>query len=289
MTDLDIEEAVKRWVASTEASYADGTLERPKYSAVDIKIDEIFKSFTCLEDCYITTEQTQNPALVEYFESNPSLIALLKKGRRRDYPSSHLSFLPMNPISYRCVRLCAETSYLEIAEIIAILFRLAEDNAIERGAIPPSTFKALCADFPDNLSGGLAFLDNNITIMPSLFACLPESLSAWQQFLETGDEMSIKHGPYANVTVQGDNFLMDKLDVTIEEKRDFQTSTHFNRTQLVCALNTVQQDVRDFLIPLRSWAMRYYPEDAEKLVACFTKAFVDRVTAQTSSKFYQLN
>jgi hypothetical protein len=174
-------------------------------------------------------------------------------------------------LTYSHVQLHGGASHLEVAQIVAALFRRAELNAANRETDPPDTIEALCADFPKGLSGGLAFLDSNITIKPSPLACFPESLSAWRQLLDIG-KMPEDHGPYAYVEVQDDNFLMSKYDVMLE---DIQPPTHFDRTQLKVALENVQQDIRDFLLPLRSWAMCYYPADAEELVACFTRVFVD--------------
>ena len=140
---------------------------------------------------------------------------------------------------------------------------------------PPETIKALCSDFPAVLPGGLAVIDNDIFIGPSCCTRFPESLIDWKQLLISGHQPWLGHDPTPWVEIQDDNFLVWPDDGQETKQDATNKPARFTRDELNIALENVQQDIRDFLVPLRSWAMRFYPADAEELVACFSKAFVD--------------
>jgi hypothetical protein len=95
-------------------------------------------------------------------------------------------------------------SHGEVARVVSALFRSAELNAVVQGEISPDTIKALCANFPKQLSGGLALIIDGIfwKIPIPTFNFLPEDLSAWQQLHDTN------YMPWSGETiiVQGDNF-----------------------------------------------------------------------------------
>ena len=111
-------------------------------------------------------------------------------------------------------------------------------------------------------------------IMPSC-CCRLEHWPEWRQLLDTGGQPWLGHDPSPWVEVQDDNFLVWPNGGMGEEIEASVKAARFTRTQLKIALASVQQDIRDFLLPLRRWALHYCPEDAETLVACFAKAFID--------------
>jgi len=245
----------------------DDYLERSKPSVVDNKIREIFESVSFLEDYPIATGPPKSSDVIRYFESNPELIAVVETFNSNP-PSSVTTRLSH-------ARLHGGASQLEVAYVIAQLYKKAEYNAAVNGATQPDSIKSLCAEFPTVLSGGLAVLDGDIFVMPSCCTRFPESLMDWRLLLDGGDKPWLGHDPSPWVEIQGDNFLVwpnggmgEEMDASLKPAR-------FNRAQLKVALASVQQDIRDFLLPLRSWALHYCPADAESLVASFAKAFVD--------------
>lgn len=243
-------------------------LNLPPPSPVDNIIREILDSFTSIEECNIVTGQPKHADVTKYFETNPELLAVVLADNY--YLAEERT---------RFVALHGMVSHGDVARVVAALFRSAELNAVDRGKTSPDTIKALCANFPKQLSGGLALIIDGIfwkIPIPTL-NFLPEDLSGWQQLHDTNYMPWSGEGSYFAIVVQGDNFKIWPIGEVAESEFMSEPGVHacLNRTQLKVALENVQQDIRDFLVPLHSWAMRYYPADAEELVACFSKAFVD--------------
>lgn len=173
------------------------------------------------------------------------------------------------------IQLHRGASHLEVAYVITKLLKVAEERfAAFRGTVAPNSIKALCAEFPTSIFGGLAAIDGNIVIMPSC-CCRFEYWPEWRQLLDTGERPWLGHDPSPWVEIQDDNFLVWPNGGMGEEIEASAKAVRFTRTQLKIALASVQQDIRDFLLPLRSWALNYCPEDAETLVTSFSKAFID--------------
>lgn len=264
----------ERLMASIREAEEAGDLPKPlPPSPVDNKIKEIFESLSSFEDDSNLIFPPKNPDVINYFEANPALIALVETDRS----APPQSVKGGRSVYFSHIQLHGDASQSTVAHLIAKLFRMAEFHAAvgENEAPPPNTIKALCADFPTVLLGGLAVIDGDIFIPSSCCTRFPESLMDWRQLLISGDKPWLGHDPSPWVEIQDDNFLVWPDGGMEEEKDPLDKPACFNRTQLKVALENVQQDIRDFLVPLRSWAMRYYPADAEVLVACFAKAFVD--------------
>jgi hypothetical protein len=263
MDNADDDEVVRRIIEGVDE------LNLPPPSPVDNIVREILDSFTSIEECNIVAGQQKHADVTKYFETNPELLALVK--------ADDNYFLAEETTRY--VALHGMVSQGDVARIVAALFRSAELNAVDQGETSPDTIKALCANFPKQLSGGLALIkDETFWKIPTpTFNFLPEDLSAWQQLHDTNYMPWIGEGSYPNIIVQGDNFEIWPIGEIAESEFMSDPGIHacLNRTQLKVALENVRQDTRDFLVPLRSWAMRFYPADEEELVACFTKAFVD--------------
>ncbi|MEQ1603128.1 MAG: hypothetical protein ABL885_15335 [Methylophilaceae bacterium] len=263
----------KSIIAGLDELYTSGELQRRIPTPVDNIINEILDSFASKEECNIVSWDSKNADIIKYFETNPELLALVRTVDNCDLvcwsSEGHVShfFLPIH----------GGATYSEVAEIIAALFRVAEQKASDQNTAPPDTIKALCANFPDNLPGGMALqAEGRIWKGPNLSnpSFFQESLSAWQQFYDTGYLPGQGEGCDPLVTKQEDECHVSASGFFYRIGEDSDQSVFFNRNQLKIALENVRQDIKDFLVPLRSWALRYYPEEAEELVACFTKAFV---------------
>lgn len=261
------DEFVKGMIALVEQLEQSGEIERYTPTPVDKIIREILDSFNSIEECKIVDGPPKNADVVKYFESNPELMALVKADDR-SWSVKH--------VNYSYLTLHGGASYMDVAQVIAALFRMAEHNAADNGSVPPNTIKALCAEFPEKLSGGLAFLANRrIWREPSPFASLPSDLSAWLQLYKTGYMPWEGEGSDQDVIVNGDSFEVGPSASIYEALGDdYKEDVILSRIQLKAAIESVQQDLRDFLVPLHSWAQRYYPEYAVELTACFAKAFI---------------
>lgn len=268
--DIDIDKIAQAIIDDIEKLIKSGEVIEYKPSAIDNKIKDIFESLSSFEDSSGLTVPPKNPNEIKYFESNPKLIAMVET---INY-SIPTFVTESNKSQPSHIQLHGGASYLEVAYLIAKLYTVAERFAAFRGTVAPDSIKALCAEFPASLNGGLAAIDGNIIIMPSC-CCRLEHWPEWRQLLDTGEQPWLGHGPSPWVEVQDNNFLVwpnggmgEEMDASLKPAR-------FNRAQLKAALASVQQDIRDFLLPLRSWALHYCPEDAETLVASFSKAFID--------------
>jgi hypothetical protein len=259
--------------AVLENLLASGILQPP--TPVDKIIREILESFTTLEDANLLSGSPKNPEIVKYFKTNPQLLALVRTVDNCDL----VCWLPYEYRGHSYVPLHGGATYSEVAEIVAALFRIAEQRASDQNTAPLDTIKALCANFPDNLPGGIAFqAEGRIWKGPDLSsdALFQETLLAWHQLYETGFMPWQGEGSDPWVTIQGEEYEISAYGFFYIIGDDSDQSVSFNRNQLKIALENVRQDIKDFLVPLRSWAQRYYPEEAEELVACFAKAIVDR-------------
>lgn len=268
--DLDIDKVAQAIIDDIEKLIKSGEVIEYKPSAIDNKIKDIFESLPSFEDSSDVTVPPKNPDEIKYFESNPKLIAVVET-INYSIPTFVTESSKSQPSH---IQLLGGASNLEVAYLIAKLYTVAERFAAVRGTVAPDSIKALCAEFPASLNGGLAAIDGNIIIMPSC-CCRLEHWPEWRQLLDTGEQPWLGHGPSPWVEVQDNKFLVwpnggmgEEMDASLKPAR-------FNRTQLKVVLASVQQDIRDFLFPLRRWALHYCLEDTDLLVACFAKAFAN--------------
>ena len=218
----------------------DEYLEHFKPSVVDNKIREIFESLSSFEDYPIATVPPKSPDEIRYFESNPELIAVVET-INYSIPEFVTESSKSQPSH---IQLHGGASHLEVAYVIAKLYKVAERFAAFRGTVAPDSIKALCAEFPTSLSGGLAAIDGNIVIMPSC-CCRIENWPEWKRLLDTGEQPWLGHDPSPWVEIQDDNFLVWPNGGMGEEIEASAKAPRFTRTQLKIALASVQEDIRN--------------------------------------------
>ena len=155
---LDIEKVAQAIADEIERLKKSGELIEYKPSAIDNKIKDIFASLSYFEDSSSVNVPPKIPDEIRYFESNPELIAVVET-INYSIPTFVTASSKSQPSH---IQLHGGASHLEVAYVIAKLYTVAERFAAFRGTVAPDSIKALCAEFPTSLNGGLAAIDGNI-------------------------------------------------------------------------------------------------------------------------------
>jgi hypothetical protein len=167
------------------------------------------------------------------------------------------------------VRLWQSTTPLEVALLVGVMSSYGRTDGTAA-----SSPEAVIKNFPNVLPGGLAVISSKRKIMPSC-CCGLETWPDWKKVVSEGQSPWTGHDPAPLIEVVDDTVRIWS-DGGMGEKPTGETPIAFDRRDFVHALEAVSNDLKAFLIPLRSWLHEHAPRQATKLVERFSRRFVDR-------------
>jgi hypothetical protein len=130
----------------------------------------------------------------------------------------------------------------------------------------------MLTEFPHVLPGGIGVVSDERAIMPSC-CCGLEHWHEWREVLTTGHSPWTGHDP-APLVEPHDDVVQVWSDGGMGEKPSHETPITFRRSDFALAVETVAQDLGDFLHPLREWLDVHAPQASADLVSKFAERFV---------------
>ena len=196
-------------------------------------------------------------------EMGPELHAVVEVDLR---PEGSWVALPREPWP-RFVRLAGSATDSDIALLVGVASSYGRTD--QRAA---ESARALLADFPHVLPGGIAVVAPERSIFPGC-CCGLEGWPDWRHVLETGAGPWTGHDPAPLVEVVGDEVRVWSDGGLSARPQDEQPLT-FARSEFVEALDRVSADLEEFLPRLRRWLDIHAPLYAKRLVERFADRFV---------------
>ena len=193
----------------------------------------------------------------------PELHAFVEVGTKPD----QLWFEPPAEPWPRFVRLWGSTPPDDVA-----LFLVVASSYGRASQQPATSVDAVLADFPCVLPGGIGVVSAERAVMPSC-CCGLEHWSEWRGVLTTGHSPWTGHDP-APLVEPREDVVEVWSDGGVGEKPSHETPILFSRSDFGVAVETVAQDLRDFLQPLRTWLNVRAPHASAAFVSEFTARFI---------------
>lgn len=196
--------------------------------------------------------------------SLPELHVVVEIGVRPD----QLWFDPPPEPWPQSVRLWAATLEDEVA-----LFLVTASTYGRVGIDSEATsVEQVLADFPRVLPGGVAVVSDERAVMPSC-CCGLEHWHDWRKFLVTGHTPWMGHDPTPLLEAR-DDVVHVWSDRKARAKSAEEAPITFRRSAFELALDAVEQDLRDFLKPLRAWLDIHAPQASADFVSKFAASFI---------------
>jgi hypothetical protein len=193
----------------------------------------------------------------------PELHAVVEIGAR----PGQLWFEPPGEPWPRFVRLWGSTPAEDVA-----LFLVVASSYGRAGHESAKSIDNVVSNFPAVLPGGIGVVLDDRIIMPSC-CCGLEHWPEWRQVLTTGQSPWTGHDPAPLVELR-DDIVQIWSDGGMGEKPSHETPITFGRSAFALAVESVAQDLHDFLHPLRVWLDRHAPHASAVFVSKFAARFV---------------